>query len=227
MLVEGEGGHFSVGADIAEFDEVYRDFAAARDYGDAVQAGLKALIELIVRRSLCCREMQSEEGWDWLSPATCASAPQTPIAISRRSSDWSTVTPRRGASSNLSDRRAQKTSCSQAGGSRPRKRLRSGSSTVGSRWGCTTRRSATPAASQGSVKRRSAAPEGRSRRSRRAWLSKCLASPHLVWFAALGVDFVEGRAAFAEKRAAKFSHRGRRLLFRKADANASKAPFAG
>ncbi len=31
---------------ISEFDEVYRDAAAARDYGDAIQDGLKALIEL-------------------------------------------------------------------------------------------------------------------------------------------------------------------------------------
>ena len=45
-LVEGEGGHFSAGADIAEFDEVYRDAAAARDYGDAVQDGFRALIDL-------------------------------------------------------------------------------------------------------------------------------------------------------------------------------------
>ena len=45
-LVEGEGGHFSVGADISEFDEVYRDAAATRDYGDAVQDGLRALIDL-------------------------------------------------------------------------------------------------------------------------------------------------------------------------------------
>ncbi len=45
-LVEGAGAHFSVGADISEFDEFYRDAAAARDYGDAVQDGLKALINL-------------------------------------------------------------------------------------------------------------------------------------------------------------------------------------
>ena len=45
-LVEGEGGHFSVGADINEFDEVYRDATATRGYGDAVQEGLKSLIEL-------------------------------------------------------------------------------------------------------------------------------------------------------------------------------------
>jgi len=45
-LIEGAGGHFSVGADIAEFGDVYRDAAATRDYGDAVQDGLKALIDL-------------------------------------------------------------------------------------------------------------------------------------------------------------------------------------
>jgi len=45
-LVEGEGAHFSAGADIAELGEVYRDPAATRDYGDAVQDGLKALMGL-------------------------------------------------------------------------------------------------------------------------------------------------------------------------------------
>jgi enoyl-CoA hydratase/carnithine racemase len=45
-LVEGAGEHFSAGADIAELGEVYRDAAAARDYGDAVQDGLKALMDL-------------------------------------------------------------------------------------------------------------------------------------------------------------------------------------
>jgi enoyl-CoA hydratase/carnithine racemase len=46
VLVEGEGGHFSAGADISEFDEVFRDAPATRDYGEAVQDGLKALIDL-------------------------------------------------------------------------------------------------------------------------------------------------------------------------------------
>ena len=45
-LVEGEGAHFSAGADIAELGEIYRDTASARDYGDAVQDGLKALMDL-------------------------------------------------------------------------------------------------------------------------------------------------------------------------------------
>src|SRR5579863_4111688 len=45
-LIEGEGADFSAGADISELGEVYRDATAARDYGDAVQDGLKALMEL-------------------------------------------------------------------------------------------------------------------------------------------------------------------------------------
>jgi enoyl-CoA hydratase/carnithine racemase len=45
-LVEGEGAHFSAGADISEFDEVFRDAAATRDYGDAVQDGLNALMRI-------------------------------------------------------------------------------------------------------------------------------------------------------------------------------------
>ena len=45
-LVEGEGAHFSAGADIAELGEVYRDAATTRDFGDAMQDGLKALMGL-------------------------------------------------------------------------------------------------------------------------------------------------------------------------------------
>ena len=46
VIVEGAGGHFSAGADISEFDEVYKDAAATRDYGDAIQDGLRALMEI-------------------------------------------------------------------------------------------------------------------------------------------------------------------------------------
>jgi enoyl-CoA hydratase/carnithine racemase len=45
-LIEGEGAHFSAGADIPELGEIYRDAQATRDYGDAVQDGLKALMDL-------------------------------------------------------------------------------------------------------------------------------------------------------------------------------------
>src|ERR1700722_4569581 len=45
-LVEGEGAHFSAGVDIVELGEIYRDAAATRDFGDAMQDGLKALMDL-------------------------------------------------------------------------------------------------------------------------------------------------------------------------------------
>jgi enoyl-CoA hydratase/carnithine racemase len=46
VVVEGAGGHFCAGADIGEFEAVYRDREATRDYSDAIQDGLKALIAL-------------------------------------------------------------------------------------------------------------------------------------------------------------------------------------
>jgi enoyl-CoA hydratase/carnithine racemase len=46
VLLEGAGGHFSVGADIREFAEVYRDAAATRDATDAIQNALNALAAL-------------------------------------------------------------------------------------------------------------------------------------------------------------------------------------
>jgi enoyl-CoA hydratase/carnithine racemase len=45
-LVEGEGAHFSAGADIGELGDIYPDPAATRDFGDAMQNGLKALMDL-------------------------------------------------------------------------------------------------------------------------------------------------------------------------------------
>jgi enoyl-CoA hydratase/carnithine racemase len=45
-IVEGAGGHFCAGADILEFDEVFRDAPAARDYLHAIEMGLSALIAL-------------------------------------------------------------------------------------------------------------------------------------------------------------------------------------
>lgn len=46
VIVAGAGGHFSAGADIAEFDVVYRDAAATRDTVAAMQAALAALAAL-------------------------------------------------------------------------------------------------------------------------------------------------------------------------------------
>jgi enoyl-CoA hydratase/carnithine racemase len=46
VVVEGVGDHFSAGADILEFETVYRNAEATRDYFHAIQDGLNALIAL-------------------------------------------------------------------------------------------------------------------------------------------------------------------------------------
>ena len=46
MILEGAGGHFCAGADISEFDEVYRDAEATRAYLDAIETCLRALIAI-------------------------------------------------------------------------------------------------------------------------------------------------------------------------------------
>ncbi|HLH49498.1 MAG TPA: enoyl-CoA hydratase-related protein [Roseiarcus sp.] len=46
VIVEGIGDHFSAGADIAEFETVYRNAETTRDHLDAIQNGLNALSAL-------------------------------------------------------------------------------------------------------------------------------------------------------------------------------------
>lgn len=46
VVVEGAGGHFCAGADISEFDAVFRNAEAAREYLGAIEDGLEALIAL-------------------------------------------------------------------------------------------------------------------------------------------------------------------------------------
>jgi enoyl-CoA hydratase/carnithine racemase len=46
VIVEGVGDHFSAGADITEFETVHRTAETTRDYVDAIQEGLKALMAL-------------------------------------------------------------------------------------------------------------------------------------------------------------------------------------
>ena len=48
VVVEGAGGHFCAGADISEFDAVFRDAEAAREYLGAIEDSLEALIALAV-----------------------------------------------------------------------------------------------------------------------------------------------------------------------------------
>jgi enoyl-CoA hydratase/carnithine racemase len=46
VIVEGAGGHFCSGADIAEFDEVFAEAGSARAYLGAIERGLEALNRL-------------------------------------------------------------------------------------------------------------------------------------------------------------------------------------
>lgn len=46
VIIEGAGGHFCAGADISEFEVVYRDAAATNEYLDAIQNALNALAAL-------------------------------------------------------------------------------------------------------------------------------------------------------------------------------------
>jgi enoyl-CoA hydratase/carnithine racemase len=46
VIVEGVGGHFCSGADIAEFDEVFADLDAARNYLSSIETALWALATL-------------------------------------------------------------------------------------------------------------------------------------------------------------------------------------
>jgi enoyl-CoA hydratase/carnithine racemase len=57
-LVEGEGAHFSAGADIAELGEIYRDAASARSWTS------------IARPSPSSAASPSAAGLAWRSPAT-------------------------------------------------------------------------------------------------------------------------------------------------------------
>jgi enoyl-CoA hydratase/carnithine racemase len=46
VIVEGVGGHFCAGADIAEFDEVFADLTSAREYLGLIEQALEALAVL-------------------------------------------------------------------------------------------------------------------------------------------------------------------------------------
>src|SRR5271170_1767061 len=46
VVIEGEGEHFSAGADISEFEDAYRDEETTRDYLQSIQDGLGALVAL-------------------------------------------------------------------------------------------------------------------------------------------------------------------------------------
>jgi enoyl-CoA hydratase/carnithine racemase len=68
-LVEGEGVHFSAGADIAELGEIYRDAAAARDQTMRSKTASKALMDLDRRPSRSSAGSRLAVGLAWRSPA--------------------------------------------------------------------------------------------------------------------------------------------------------------
>ena len=133
-LVEGEGAHFSAGADITELGDIYRDAAATRDFGDAMQNGLKALMGLDRPTIAVIRGVAIGAGLGLaLACDLRFCADDAHLAITPARLGLSMAMPRRAGWSNSSARRAPRIFCSPRAGSRPMKPWRSASSTGGSR----------------------------------------------------------------------------------------------
>jgi len=209
VLVEGRGGHFSAGADISEFDQVYRDAAAARDYGDAVQNGLKALIELD-RPSIAVLQGTAVGGGLGLALACdlrfCAADAHLAVtpaklglvyghAETRRLVEM--VGPARAKDLLFTGRRIETDEALAIG--LIDRRIETGlhETAVGYARGLA-------ALSQMSIRGAKRAVDAIAC----GMIVETPAFRALVESAALGADFVEGRAAFAEKRTPRFSFRG-------------------
>jgi enoyl-CoA hydratase/carnithine racemase len=208
VLVEGEGGHFSVGADISEFDEVYRDAAAARDYGDAVQGGLKSLIELD-RPTIAVLQGNAVGGGLGLALACdlrfCAADAYLAItpaklglvyghAETRRLVEL--VGPSRAKDLLFTGRRIETDEALAIG--LIDRRIETGLHDTVIGYAC------------GLAELSQASIRGARRAVEAIAAGMAVETPAfraLVESAALGVDFAEGRAAFAEKRTAKFTCR--------------------
>jgi enoyl-CoA hydratase/carnithine racemase len=208
VLLEGQGGHFSAGADISEFDDVYRDAAAARDYGDAVQGGLRALIDLD-RPSIAVLQGTAVGGGLGLALACdlrfCAADAYLAVtpaklglvyghAETRRLVEL--VGPARAKDLLFTGRRIETEEALAIG--LIDRRIETGlhDTALGYARGLAD-------LSQTSIR-------GARRAVEAVVAGMNVETPAfraLVESAALGVDFAEGRAAFAEKRAAKFSSR--------------------
>jgi len=208
VLVEGRGGHFSAGADISEFGEVYRDAAAARDYGDAVQYGLRALIDLD-RPSIAVLQGNAVGGGLGLALACdlrfCAADAYLAVtpaklglvyghAETRRLVEL--VGPSRAKDLLFTGRRIETEEALAIGLIDRRIETGPHDTAVGYARGLA-------ALSQTSIRGAKRAVDAIAS----GMTVETPAFRALVESAALGVDFAEGRAAFAEKRTAKFFSR--------------------
>jgi enoyl-CoA hydratase/carnithine racemase len=212
VIVEGEGGHFSAGADILEFDDVYRDAAAARDYGDAVQHGLKALADLD-RPSIAVLQGNAVGGGLGLALACdlrfCAADAYLAVtpaklgliyghAETRRLVEL--VGPARAKDLLFTGRRIETEEALAIGLIDRRVETGLRDTVLGYARGLA-------GLSQASIR-------GAKRAVEAVVAGMKVETPAfraLVESAALGADFAEGRAAFAEKRTAKFSSRSATL----------------
>jgi enoyl-CoA hydratase/carnithine racemase len=210
VIVEGAGGHFSAGADIAEFDVVYRDAEASRDYVDAMQAALSALAALDrptiaaiegsaigggLAVALCCDLRFAADDAILAAPPAKLGLVYGPVETSRL---VALIGPARAKDLLFSGRRVAPTEALAIG---------------------LVDRVLPAAALHASVEDYAAELARLSQRSIRGAkrivdalaAGVALDSPALraeVEDAALGEDFREGRAAFAAKRAPRFSFRG-------------------
>ena len=211
VVVEGAGGHFSAGADIGEFDVVYRDAEATRDYVDSMQAAFSALAALdrptiaaiegsaiggglavaLVLRSAFRRRRRASGGAAGQARPGLRPDRDEPAGRARRPGA------RQGSAVQRPPRRA-----GRGAGDRPRRPRRPRRRAQGERRSlCRRARRLEPALDpRRQAHRRRARRRPRARRARRSGAE--------VEDAALGEDFGEGRAAFAGKRAPRFAFRG-------------------
>jgi enoyl-CoA hydratase/carnithine racemase len=212
VLVEGKGGHFSAGADISEFDEVFRDAPATRDYGDAVQDGLNALIDLD-RPTIAVLQGTAVGGGLGLALACdlrfCAADAYLAItpaklglvyghAETRRLVEL--VGPSRAKDLLFTGRRIETDEALAIGLVDRRVEADLHATALGYARGVAD-------LSQASIR-------GAKRAVDAIMAGMTVETPAfraLTESAALGVDFAEGRAAFSEKRTARFSFRGATL----------------
>jgi enoyl-CoA hydratase/carnithine racemase len=208
-LVEGEGAHFSAGADIAELGDVYRDAAATRDYGDAMQNGLKALMDLdrpsiaVIRGVAIGAGLGLALACDLRFSAADAHLAITPARLgliyghaeTRRLVEL--IGPSRAKDLLFTARRIETEEALAIGLIDRRIEAALQETVLGYARGMAE-------LSQASVRGCKRAVDAVA-----ASMSKeTSAYRALIEAAALGPDFAEGRAAFAEKRAAKFAFRG-------------------